>query len=68
MRPDHVCRCLVSHVARDFRTPVAALITVILFLALDTAGGAQKHKVLGRNGIAPTADRDQHQSIMDIGA
>jgi hypothetical protein len=32
------------------------------------AGGAQKSKLLARNSVAPTADRDQHQSIMDIRA
>ena len=37
-------------------------------VAVDAAGGAQKRKLLARNSVAPTADRDQHQSIMDIRA
>jgi hypothetical protein len=35
-------------------------------VAVDAAGGAQKRKLLARNSVAPTADRDQYQSIMDI--
>jgi hypothetical protein len=37
-------------------------------VAVDAAGGAQKRKLLARNSVAPTAGRDQHQSIMDIRA
>jgi hypothetical protein len=37
-------------------------------VAVDAAGGTQKRKLLARNSVAPTADRDQHQSIMDIRA
>jgi len=37
-------------------------------VAVDAAGGAQKRELLVRNSVAPTAGRDQHQSIMDIRA